>query len=253
MKIEIIVALIGLGGVAFASFLGGFGYFLRTRSERLESRRVVLFYLLEIRHAFLANMFEPKDVLKQYLAYCDDFFKKNGIVGDGDIPEEIKSLLLNHFIAVRDFVQQRLEEEIVSPFINALNELAKQAPIMAFKIRGKESISKLILLQNSYADGIQKAESISAIPILSKVMDAQIDNLKNTNISELNDELNQVVKMVARSCGPISYFECRKILKKEVKSEIDFSEMGLDENLKGFMKALKEAVTEAEISPTLTL
>lgn len=252
MKIEIIAALIGLGGVALASFLGGLGYFLRTRSERLESRRVVLFYLLEIRHAFLANMFEPKDVLKQYLAYCDGFFKKNGIVGDGEIPEDIKLLLLNHFTAVRDLVQQRLEEEIVAPFINALNNLAKQAPIMAFKIRGKESIGKLIILQNNYADGFQKTESVSAAPILSKVITSQLDNLRNTNISELNDELNQVIKMVAKSCGLLSYFECRNILKIEVKAEIDFSEMGLDEHLKDFMNALQKAVTEAESIPTPT-
>lgn len=246
MSVEVIVALIGLGGVALASLLGGFGYFLRSRSERLESRRVVLFYLLEIRHAFLANIFEPKDVLKQYLAYCDNFFEKNGIVGDGEIPEDVKALLLNHFSAVRDMVQQRLEEEVVAPFICALNELAKQAPLMAFKIRGKEAIGRLISLQNSYTEGIQKAESVVAIPILSQVLASQIDSLKNTNISELNGELNQVIRMVARSCGIFSYIECRRILKEEVKSGIDFSEMGLDEHLNDFMIALQNAASETE-------
>lgn len=249
MEVEVIVALIGIGGVALASTLGGLGYFLRTRSERLESRRVVLFYLLEIRHAFLANIFEPTDVLKQYLAYCDNFFEKNGMGGSDELPADIKDLILRHLEASRDMVQHKLEEEIISPFIDSLNELSKQAPLMAFKIRGKESIGKLISLHNSYADGVQKTESVAAIPLLSQVMASQFDSLKNTNISDLNNELNQVIRMVAWSCGVFSYFECRKILMDDVKSEIDFSEMGLDKFLNDFMEALKGAAIEAELTP----
>ncbi|MDF2446941.1 MAG: hypothetical protein K0S46_2177 [Moraxellaceae bacterium] len=249
MDAEMIAALIGLGGVALASLLGGLGYFLKTQAEILKSRRVVLFYLLEMRHAFLANMFEPKDILKQYLAYCDDFFKRHGIIDAGEMPEDVKDLLLSHLGASRDMVQHRLEEEIIAPFIGSLNEMAKQAPLMAFKIRGKESIGKLIRLQESYAERAQETASIAATPLLSQVLTSQFEKLKSTNISELANELNQSIRMVALSCGLFTYFGCKKILKSEVKSEIDFSEMGLDDLLKGFMQALQKAAAEEGKAP----
>ena len=82
MDSKVIAALIGLLGISLGALLGGVGYYLKSRSERLQAKKLVLYHLLEIRHLLKSSYANPKEITAEYLKFCKSYFLKLGLNDD---------------------------------------------------------------------------------------------------------------------------------------------------------------------------
>ena len=58
---------------------------------------------------------------------------------------------------------------------------------------------------------------------------AELAESANTAYTKILKEINDDILVVARVCGPLTYWNCREAIKKKVELNDDFSEFGLDE------------------------
>lgn len=96
MDSKIIAAIIGVGGVSVGAFLGGVGYYLKSRNETQQTKKLVLYHLLELRHLLKSSYADPKEFTEEYINYCKAFFQKKGVIEESEFPEALKTLFHGH-------------------------------------------------------------------------------------------------------------------------------------------------------------
>ncbi|WCE30768.1 hypothetical protein [Vibrio sp. SCSIO 43137] len=114
------------------------------------------------------------------------------------------------------------------PFEEALLEFASVKPVLAYKLRGKEKLYALVSHTNSYRQNCKKAiENQVEEEWFKEILHNSSDNLKENNISELIDSLDQDILLLAEHCGSNDFKECKQVLtEKRIKpDEIDFSDL----------------------------
>lgn len=130
-------------GTALSAFIAALSYYAKTRHERRRSTRRVLYYLLEIHHLLARSQFSVKTFPVQYVERVRKSLTNGGIhLMDADaaaLSDSLQTLIrkLTH-AEMAD-----LHESIAKPFAEALAELSRDDPILAFDLRGKDSVADI--------------------------------------------------------------------------------------------------------------
>ncbi len=174
--------------VAISAFVAACAYWAKTRHERRRATRTALYYLLELHYLvhrlLVVAKAGPEPLVRQITAAL----KKHGRpVTDAESEEATKGFQP----LIQVFIQTRLDElsvETREPFAKALADLAKEDPILAFKLRGRD---KLLTLSQNLQSMMQKA-SLQA-PASVAGMDAYI-------LKEAASDLDHALKTTAWRC-----------------------------------------------------
>lgn len=234
-------SLISLVGIALSALFGAFGYTRKLHDERLRTRRQALFFLLEIRHSLLVDMFDPKDATDQYIAHGEKYLSSKGIPNQQPYPEPLHDLICGHFQQLLNIKRAQFEAEVAGPYTQVLGELAKEAPVLAYKLKGKERLSQFVSAQNDYEESVLNALSFP-LELRTGFMAGQLRRLKRSGQEELLAEVDDSIRSVALSCGPIAYMHCNLLLRKKVSTKIDFAALGFDREIDSLLKAVVEHV-----------
>lgn len=156
MEVQVVASLIGIFGVTLSALFSGFGYFFKIRTEKLRTTRQVLFYLLEFRAYVLASSVSPTELYEQYLEQCQKYFDKKKIEGIA-IPQQNRDLMLGYFSNLIEQITPELSESFIVEYEQTINSLAKENPVLAFQLRGKDMATKLVSLQKVYLEQLQKS------------------------------------------------------------------------------------------------
>ncbi|EPG0369105.1 hypothetical protein ACSWVZ_001946 [Photobacterium damselae] len=248
MEVQVIASLIGVGGITLSALLGGFGYFFKVRAESLKVTRQTLFYLLEFRAHTLASAFDSSELYSQYLKRCENYFEQKKIEGI-EFPNENKQLILAFFSEVIEQITPQLSSDFINGYENTIVNLAKEKPILAYKLRGKEVSSNMVNVQKRYLEQVQNTELFridNGIGIgigIGEFLKKQAYQVHNNGLGEILKVIEEDLLLVSKACGFIHYLKVRSIVKKRIKPSMNIDDINIEEVFDGMFIAFSKHVS----------
>ena len=240
MEGKVIAALIGLIGISLGAFFGGIGFYLKTRSERLQAKKLVLFHLLEIRHILKSSYADPKEITAEYLKFCKSYFLKLGL-NDDECPDELRVLIENHMASLLKKMTPQISLDFINSYENSLKSLCQDNPILAFKLSGKERLTKVITAQEDYINSFTNLEFFSSSPQGNEFISKELNKVSNKATEEIIKDIDKDISLTSRHCGIFVWFNCRSIIKQKSKPKVCFKDMGVENLLEQAFKELLES------------
>lgn len=231
MDSKIIAAIIGVGGVSVGALLGGLGYYLKSRNETQQTIKLVLYHLLELRHLLKSSYADPKEITEEYLNYCMTFFQKRGMTDEGKFPEALKTLIEKHFADLLSAMKPRIDGGFIHSYEDALKELCKTDPVLAFKLRGRERISEILEVQSEYIESVTADVQVASSNDFNQLLQKQMDDAGSKVLLELIQDIDNEISLVAWKCSPLTWAKCTLLTLKKTKPVLNFKEAGLDNML----------------------
>ncbi|EGQ7665379.1 MULTISPECIES: hypothetical protein [Vibrio harveyi group] len=243
MEVQVIASLIGVGGITLSALLGGFGYFFKVRAESLKVTRQTLFYLLEFRAHTLASAFDSSELYDQYIKRCEKYFEQKKIEGI-EFPAENKQLMLAFFSTLIEQITPQLSSDFIEGYENTIVNLAKEKPILAYKVRGKEVSSKMVNVQKIYLEQVQNTELFRLDNGIGEFLKKQVSEVHNKGLSEILKVIEEDLLLVSKACGFIHYLKVRSIVKKRIKPSMSMDEINIEEMFDGMFIAFSKHVSK---------
>lgn len=248
MKVSIIVALLGLVGIALGAFFSGFGYFLKIRAERLRTRNRVLYYLLEIRYLIFSENLDSAKLYAEYQRYCEDYFSRKGIAASGDLSESLEGMIKDHLKTMVGAMRPSLDKEFIRDFNEASTELALDNPVLAYRLRGREKVGVILNSQRQYVESFGDKMSENVSSVLISAASSKADEFNSEALQELLEDINADIRLVSSRCSLFTHFLARRILAKKPKAAATiFDKKYLDPKMDSLVAALIEAVKQAAL------
>lgn len=200
--------LLGAAGTAFSALIAACGYWFKLLRDRRRTTRHVLYYLLEIRHRLSAVVELTAHFPDGYLAIASEALRKRGI----ELPEpEQQDLAKSLHTALRTFAATTLEElgrEVLVPYGTALLDLAKDDPVLAFTLKGRESLSG----PTSLIQALQEPLPPELDPSMRDEFFAQLEGKVR---ADMLSDVEVVVQLVARRCGFFTGRRVRQLIREQ--------------------------------------
>lgn len=250
MEAEIVVALIGLTGVSLGALLGGIGYFLKSRTERMKNKRVVLFYLLEFRHQVVISDIKPKDFVEEYLDICNSYFKKIGLICDDAIPDDLRKSIETFITNLLNSRSPKIDGEFVGSYESALKNLCSTDPILAYKLRGMESFYQVIDSKERYITELGESIENSTAFQLKTFLNREVRNESDSAIEELIKNIEKDILKVSYSCGFFTWFLCLKIFRNKPKFSMSSNKIFIEKAIDTLLVKLHDEITRPKQSPS---
>jgi hypothetical protein len=197
-------ALTGAGSALVAAL----SYLAKTNHERRRVTRTVLYYLLELHHVThrvrSAVLLLETELVKQLrIAYKSR-----------DLPFNDAEATLA-FVAAKpllvEFGRKQLEGTVstsAEAFAKALSDLARENPVLAFRLRGRDQITLLRQKIEGFA-GLSGAND-SAGPRSPGLEWPQLDPLL---FEVAEEELRQAIRATVWGCDVVTHFKAKRLLR----------------------------------------
>jgi hypothetical protein len=235
--------------VAIPAALGVSGYLYKVWADKVKSRKLVLFYLLEIHYVLKVIPVSTDGLVERYLGYCKGLLQDAGFPVDEKYDETVDQfspLINGYFENIFSAIPKSFDVQFQESFNSSLEALAKDNPVLAYKLKGRQCLEKISQAVKSYSGELKSQPGVTDNRLLGSMIKQEIAGSVNTAYAEILKEVNDDILTVARVCGPLTYWNCRKAIKKKVELNDDFSEFGLDEMFTSYMtKIIAEAKKNA--------
>lgn len=165
-----------------------------------------------MRHHFAATEYGIAKFPEQYLAVANATLKRNEIV----IPDTQREALVQQLRQfVRDIQAAKVEAlgmQIIEPFLRALSDLARDDPLLAYDLKGKEVIKSV----SSLVTGIPSVANALEVPSEEEhVKEILMINLDDLDREVTLEVLADAIRQVARKCGPTVYLRTIRAIKRQ--------------------------------------
>jgi hypothetical protein len=246
VNINMIVAIIGIIGIVIAAILSSAGYLYRVRLESKKSAKKVLYFLLEIRHAIIISSMDPDVGTEIYFEHCVQRMRDKGFPLEKEEVEKIFSeQICEHFKNVISTSGTDIEKRLVIPFEAALLDMATINPVLAYKLRGKEKIEKLLSHINTHQEAVKE----KFIPMIEDdwVKDVVLETSRDVEVDverELYGSLDDDILLLAKYCGHSDYRNSKAALITGLNNSNKYDYSEFDKYIDMFMDRLIEAATK---------
>lgn len=229
IDVKIIAALIALLGVILASVLSAGAYFYKVRVEVRKSSKRCLYYLLEIRHFILSSLFDPKKETEHYIEHYAKHLASKGItLSKDDFEPELLEFIEQHFNNIVSSMKTKALENLVKPYEDSLLELSAINPVLAYSLRGRETLAKLLSQTKEYSDSVP--DKITIPEGLEWMSDLVVDMSNDMSEKAIEDSLAQLeedIIALAKSCDSKSHKYTKMVLENRLtfNNKATFSEL----------------------------
>lgn len=201
LDVKIIAVLIG---ILLTVIISVCGYFYKSHDERKKSARKTLYFLLEIRYFIITSLFDPKEQTELLLKTL--VLKLNERDFQCTI-EELPKPLNNHIYQLINNIITSLREELITnliqPYEENLIELSSINPVLAYTLRGRHKIEKLISHTAEYTQDLAYVFETSDDEnqwFKEFVENSSTEILQKAKDDALND-FNEDIMLLAKFCG----------------------------------------------------
>lgn len=237
----IVVTLIGLLGSAI---IAAVGYLFKIKREARRSGRRLLYVLLEIRHGLKATLLDPEKAIKEFNECFISYFKEKGF-SDEMMPDlkVIEEMAVSHISSVLEANKSDFDERLLTIYENALSDLACEAPVLAFMLKGKDKLEEIALKSSDYLDSssssLKKYDHNEETELaISHIYDFANDEVKQKLMGMFNEEL----MLLARYCGRKELKQVKLIIEND-NSIVDFC-MEIEDKFEQLMLSVSELLKE---------
>jgi hypothetical protein len=215
-----------IGAACIAGIIASLTSISKNRTENRKNKRSLLFHLLEIRFQISQNMLPPEKVVLQFWNYYKAHLNKRGIQFNYEIPKELEPVLIDAIGGYLEIHDKTVNHEFIASYNSLLQEVAKEIPILAWRIKGLELTKELIISRKKQSERFQSVANSEfgahkSIEIASKAA----EEYSNKNILVDFDEL---MIELAELCSRKEKIFCQKISINNALV-IDFTKIGLDD------------------------
>jgi hypothetical protein len=240
--------VLGLLGTALSALIAAIGYYTKTKHERRRATRTVLYYLLELHHLPSRIQFGVKRFPAEYAERC-----KAALNGRGLPFTDVEATVLGTAIEqlVRHMALSELDQlstELTDPFTRALADLSKEDPLLAFQLKGKESISTASKSVRSLVANLTKDDPSESSRFATDAILADLDDFARTVAVK---ELAGSIRAVAWRCGFITLVRCHFLLRRTSRMSLVST---LDKQLSPVIEGIVLRAIEAQnasLTPSL--
>ena len=204
--------VVALLGTALSALVAALAYYGKARHERLRTTRTVLYYLLEMRYHFAVAEYGVSQLLEQYLEMIASTLKTNGVVLQDSEREALNPVLKHLFREVSAARVEELGKQIVEPYLRALAELARDDPVLAYRLRGREILTRA---STAIAEYVRIAGLHEIPPDDVQIKDALLTDIDDLDRQLTLDMLADASRQVAFHCGPFLYVQTHLVIRKQ--------------------------------------
>jgi hypothetical protein len=205
--------LSALGGAASA-LIAAFSYWAKTRHERRRATRRILFYLLELHHVAHRVRAASRGFRSEFLHVFGAAIQARGFVFN---ESETAAVLKQAEPVLAAFGRKQLEATVADSseaFTNALADLSKEDPVLAFRLRGRD---QLMLMP-------QKLESLLAqhtTPSNSTAPNVRDSTVFDEFLAGMAiEDLELAIRAVARTCDFVTHLRVTLLLRKAARDQV---------------------------------
>ncbi|MFN7122576.1 MAG: hypothetical protein ACK4NM_11145 [Hydrogenophaga sp.] len=204
--------IVALLGATLSALIAAFAYYGKARHERLRTTRTVLYHLLEMRHHFAATEYGVAKFPDQYLEIVNATLKRNRIVIQDAEQEALVPLLRQFVREIQGAKVEALVVQIIEPFLRALSDLARDDPLLAYELKGKEVIKSV---SSMFADVPHFANALEVPSEEEHVKEALLTSLDDLDREVTLGVLANAIRQVARRCGPTVYVRTIRAIRRQ--------------------------------------
>lgn len=241
MDEKLLFAIYGTLSTLIVAFVG---FYRKVHHERVQTKKSVLFHLLEIRHSIKVEYADHKELSDMYFEYCKSYFIEVGLWDEHtENNEELNRLITSLFEAQIAHSKPTLGTEFSSSFYEVIQALSKDDPFLAHYLKDKQNIKLYLESTSAYTNELQNIECIAEEPLLSSYVQQQSKESYHSNIEELLKEIAADILKVAWRIDIPCFLKCWWQFRNKSKPIINFEDHGIKEELN---RQLGELVNQAQ-------
>jgi hypothetical protein len=200
---------LGFLGGALSALVAAMSYWAKTRHERKRATRTILYHLLELHHVVhrvtAASTILEGELIQQVRAEL----ASRGLAFD---ESQERAALQEAAPVLRAFGRNELAQAATSVglgFSNALADLAREDPVLAFRLRGRE---RLLVLPDAIEAAARKhAQDVST----QRESQALHDVLLRMSL----DDLRAAIRVTAWRCDVVTHVRTLLLVRKAEREE----------------------------------
>lgn len=200
------IELSALGAMGSA-FLAALAYWAKTTHERRRVTRTVLYYLLELHHIVNRVNLAVNSIEGMLMTEMRRGFATRGLTFNEADGMEAMKLALPHIANFAYGEVAGTVAEGAGDFNKALTDLARENPVLAFRLRGRDRVAVL----GSRVEEFVKAASVQAGQ--TKPTNQELAQFNQVFLKLSAEELSRAVRATAWGCDLITHFKVWRLLR----------------------------------------
>lgn len=197
-------------GAAGSAFVAACAYWAKTNHERRRVTRTVLYYLLELHHVLNRSSIALKSIENILLTEVRKALEARGQPFSEEDYKAAMKLALPHLARFALTELEASVAESADSFSKALSDLARENPILAFRLRGRD---KLVLLGSK----LQEFTKLSTTS--EKTLEEELSLLKQLLLSLSEEDLRNSIRSTAWGCDIITHLKVLVLLRRAQRKE----------------------------------
>jgi hypothetical protein len=204
---------LGILGGAGSALIAALSYWAKTRHERRRATRTVLYYLLELHHV-VHRMRAALEILESALVgELKAAFQARGFAFD---ESAAAAALKQAGPLIAGYGRIQLEGTVADSedaFSKALVDLAKEDPVLAFRLRGRDQMT--VVRQKLQAFASEHSAALS--PEASETNWSHFDEFLSTMALE---ELRTAIRATSWECDLLTHLKTNILLRKSASKQL---------------------------------
>ncbi|MFS2036993.1 hypothetical protein ACEN8I_23415 [Polaromonas sp. CT11-55] len=194
-------------GATGSAFLAALAYWAKTNHERRRMTRTVLYYLLELHHVVNRVNMAMSSIESVLMAEMRRSLSTHGLTFNEDDEKETMKLALPY---IARFAYGEIEGAVTEgsgDFNKALTDLARENPVLAFRLRGRDRVA---VLGAKLEDFVQAASAQSG---QANPTDDEFAHFNQVFLKLSAEELKSAIRATAWGCDLITHFKVWRLLR----------------------------------------
>lgn len=219
----------GALGAAGSALLAASGYLYKLRRERQRTARAALYHLLELNHRVVRVHEAVGAMPSDFLVLFERSLLRHGVSLDEAVRQQLSGMVGKLVRATMEVQLDDLRETIGVPLEKVLDELAKDDPFLAFTLKGRDALARVLQPMDKLRDHGRLAEFATILEGTQAIKDIVSDLLREFS----TEEIRKAVLDTAMSVGVLTWLRCRYFLRSNYSNR-------RQELLKQFIDSLVE-------------
>lgn len=221
-------------------------FWVKLRTESLAGRRLVVSYLLQIRHAITCSTLTSEKLLTGYEDVFGRLCAKYGLDAQEHVEtiQKLKSLTASMYDHTVQTLLPDLDDEFWAEFEQALKALRKEEPLLAFQLIGWEKDLAFLKMSQLYAKQFSDMEEIRNFDFVKQLLEQHLSQDHGERFSEMAKQFDILLRDVAKSAGLWTYVSIVLYLRKRPAKEFKFEGENAFVELESELEAMFKKLTE---------
>ncbi|WP_027671684.1 hypothetical protein [Rheinheimera baltica] len=174
-------------------------FWVKLRTESLAGRRLVVSYLLQIRHAIICSTLTSEKLLTGFDDVFERLCTKHGLDSQEHVGtiQKLRSIVASMYEQTVQTLLPDLGNEFWADFEQALKALRKEEPLLAFQFVGWEKDLAFLKINQSYATQFTEMDEIRNVEFVKDILDQHLNQDHGTHYAEITSQLDVLLRAVA--------------------------------------------------------